>query len=60
LSQPTPERFAAAVELLAARASEELQILFATCLEVVDVRAAREGGEQPAIDHLQARWFRRG
>jgi len=60
LPQPTAERFAGAVERLAGRASEELQNLFATCLEVVDVRAAREGGEQPAIDHLQARWFGRG
>lgn len=57
LPQPSAERFEAAVESLAAVADEERRALLATSLEVADVREAREGGEQPALDRLQRRWF---
>lgn len=57
IPQPTSEDFEAAVEALAAADRAERQRLFSICLAVADVREAREGGEQPAIDRLQQRWF---
>ena len=54
---PSDEGFAAAVEALAAAPPAEREALFNTCLALADVREAREGGEQPAIDRLQRRWF---
>ena len=40
-----------------AAAAQQLQPLYALCVELADVREAREGDEQPALDHLQACWF---
>ncbi len=57
IPQPTHEGFQAAVELFANADLTEREILFSTCLAVADVREAREGGEQPALDLLQRRWF---
>lgn len=57
LERPSAEEFGAAVEVLAAAEAPLRAELFATCLAVADVRAAREGGEQPALDQLEARWF---
>ncbi|MEB3327036.1 MAG: hypothetical protein VKI39_04930 [Synechococcus sp.] len=57
LERPSAVEFGAAVEALAAAETELLEELFATCLAVADVREAREGGEQPALDQLEARWF---
>ena len=57
LKRPSAQEFGAAVEALAAAEGGLLAELFATCLAVADVREAREGGEQPALDLLEARWF---
>ena len=57
LEVPSRAAFETAAQQLAAAAPQQLQPLYALCVELADVREAREGDEQPALDHLQACWF---
>jgi len=58
LQAPTPEQFAAAVELLALNGDpDELRCLYGLCEALAEVKPGRDGEEQPALDRLQACWF---
>lgn len=60
LSPPDAEQLASAAEALASRDRAWLEQLYGLCLALVDVRAAREGDEQSALDLLRTRWFAPG
>lgn len=57
MASPTPSRFAAAVDRLAAAPSTQRLRLYALCETLADVKVGRQGLEQPSLDLLQQRWF---
>jgi hypothetical protein len=57
MASPSPSRFAAAVDRLAAAPSTHLRRLYALCETLADVKEGREGLEQPSLDLLQQGWF---
>jgi hypothetical protein len=60
ISPPDAQQLARAAEALASRDRAWLEQLYGLCLALADVRPAREGDEQSALDLLRARWFAGG